>query len=127
MKAIFSLLALCVLSSQGCRSSSSPARAIVLDVATIDAPGTIAVNQPLDLVLSVERGVCQRFDSIFPQRTQSGIVLTVMGSDPEKGCTEQLLREPHAYRVDAPLPVGTFNITVNRAHQTPLTTSVVVH
>ena len=126
MKNLVSIAALSVFAGLGCSSMVLPARIVALNVQKVDAPATVSATSPIDVILTVSRGACQTYDRIDAHRSASGIRLAAIGRDPERGCTDQAIIEPHTYRVTPPLTAGTFTITVDGGSLSVLTTTVTV-
>ncbi|HJQ09683.1 MAG TPA: hypothetical protein VJ840_01505 [Gemmatimonadaceae bacterium] len=124
-KALF-VLAVAGFVLAGCKSAVAPSNTVILAVDKVQVPATTAATTPLYVVLTVLRGACQTFGTIQSQRGASGLTLTVYGTDPQKGCIDLGISEPHTFRIEPPLPVGTFTIVVNRGRLSPLIATVQV-
>lgn len=115
------------LGAVSCRNNTGPLnKLVVLDVETMDAPASISSTSPIDVVLHVLRGACQSFERIEVERRGSNVKVTVVGKDPEKGCIDLGVMEPHTFRIEPPFSPGAFTITVNRGRQSPLIATVQV-
>lgn len=126
MRTGLSITAVAAIAALGCMNMLLPEKIVTLNVEKVDAPSTVASTSPLDVVLTVNRGACQTYDRIDARRRGSGVTLTVVGKDPQKGCTDLGIMEAHTYRIAPPLPAGMFTITVNRGDLSPLMTTVAV-
>lgn len=125
--ALLGVAAFALASTTGC-GLLGPDQSVVLGVAEIDAPVTIAPGASLSVVLTVETGGCRRFDRVETNRSESGANITVWGRDGAKGrddimCPQDLRTERHSVRFDPPFaPV--FTVSVNQGRMPPSTITV---
>lgn len=127
MKPATSVLLSGLLAFAGC-NLFAPDQTVVLGVSKLEAPATVAADNTIDVVLSVEVNGCERFDRITLQRDASGATLTAWGRDLSKGekgvtCPSILKLEPHSVQLLPPFS-DPFTITVLRGQLSPLTATV---
>ena len=129
MKNGLSVVLFGALALTACRTPFGPDQTVVLGVSRLDAPSTVAAAGPLDVVVIVQLGGCLSFDRMEVQRSTNGATLTAWGHDSSLGrkiaCPADIRDEPHSVRFDPPFS-GTFTVTVNRGHISPLQATVQV-
>jgi hypothetical protein len=114
MKTVSLGLALAVIVSGlgACSDPAGPANQnpeiVQIGVNRLDAPATVALGAPIDVVLNVEIGGCTSFDHITAVRGGSEINLSAWGkvfTPPNNGfCMAYLLHEQHSIRLEPPFP-----------------------
>ena len=115
-RGLLALVVTLAFSTIGCGSIFGPDQSVILRVAEIDAPATIAPGSTLSVTLQVTTGGCRRFDRIEIERVAAGATVTVWGHDSSIGkkdvmCPADLRIEPHTIVFTPPFE-STFTISV---------------
>ncbi len=106
----------------------APDHTVALGVSKLDAPATVAADNTIDVVLTVEVNGCESFDRITVERGVTGATLTAWGKDESVGrkgvtCPQVLQLQPHSVQILPPF-ADPFTITVPRDRLSPLTATV---
>jgi hypothetical protein len=108
--------ALAFLQFAGCKSTSAPTDAVLLQVESMNAPATVSAGAPVNLQLNVDVGGCLAFDHIQSVVMGSQTVVRVWGkdirTDPNIGyLCPRILVEQHTYQLQ-PRSAPTITIVV---------------
>lgn len=106
----------------------APDQTVALGVSKLEAPETVAPDNTITVVLTVEVNGCERFDGIAVQRDASGATLTAWGKDASIGrkgvtCPQILMLQTHSVQILPPFN-DPFTVTVPRDRLSPLTATV---
>lgn len=100
-----------------------------IDVEKLEAPATIAADQPISVVLTLLTGWCLKFDRFEVHRNATGAVITAWGRQSilrkNEACPDIGFLERHTV-VLAPPFQDAYTVVVNRPRHDPLTARVEV-
>ena len=113
-RALLVLGGILAFSTVGCNSIFGSDQSVVLGVAQVDAPATIAPSASLSVTLHVALvNGCHTFDRFEIDRVATGANVTVWGTKKKGECTQNYEEEPHTIVFNPPFG-STFTISVNQ-------------
>ena len=120
-------------SAGGCRdpieADREPDKSVIIDVEKLEAPATIAADQPISVVLTLLTGWCLKFDRFEVHRNATGAVITAWGRASilrkNEACPAIGYLERHTVVLTPPFQ-DAYTVVVNRPRHGPLIARVEV-